>query len=114
MTRRECECLLVAGLFKRVKTQDDFRECIVPGDRVVAAVAAVTGTLERLGNPVGVVRDLDGCLPARTEPALVDRVRRAAFEFLGREDPEDSGLPVAHDICVGVHHTDGQTASGRA
>ena len=89
-------------------------ERVVPGDRVVATVAAIAGALERLCDPIRVVRHLDGRLAARTEPALVDRVRRAAFELLGREDPDDAGLSVPHDIRVGVHHADGQAASSRA
>src|SRR6185295_14114074 len=105
---------LVARAFEGIETRDDLLERVVPGNRAVATVTAVARALERLRDAIRVVGDLDARLAARTEPALVDRMRRAAFELLGGEDAHDSGLPVPHRIRVGVHYADGQPASSRA
>ena len=61
---------LLVSLFHRVEPRHDLGERVVPGYRLVPAVAALAGALERLRDPIRVIRDLDCRLAAGAQAAV--------------------------------------------
>ncbi len=105
------EPVAAGGTLERVETRHDLRNRVIPGNSFISTVAALAGALERLGDPIGVVRHLDRRLAAWAQAALIDRVCRAAFEFLGRVDAHPPCLTAANDLGIGIHDPHGQAAS---
>ena len=81
------ERLLGAGAFERVSLPTSSASASSQEIAWYWPVAALAGALERLRDAVRVIGHLNAGLPARAEPALVDRVHRPALELLGGQDP---------------------------
>src|SRR5262245_34345041 len=109
--RQTGQRLLRACGRQRIKTRRQVRDRVVPGDRRVASAPAIALAFERLRDPVGVIRDLNGRLPARAQGAAVDRILGTPLELLRRENLDDALLPAADDVGFGVHYAHGQTAA---
>ena len=60
------------------------------------------------------IGDLNRCLTARAESAVVDRVVRLSFQFLGDAHLDDAGLTVADGLDVRFHHPRHHAAAGAA
>jgi hypothetical protein len=95
-----------------IESRDELGQGVVPGDRLVASVATIAGPFERLRDAIRMVGHLDRRLAARAEPPVIDGMVGAPLELLGRVDLHDPGLPVAHDVLVGVHHANREPAPG--
>jgi hypothetical protein len=61
-----------------------------------------------------VIGDLNRCLTARAESAVVDGAVRLSFQFLGDAHLHDACLTVADRLHVGFHDAGGHTAAGAA
>ncbi len=97
-----------------VELCDQLGDRCVPRDGLIVAAAASAAPLERLNQPIGVIRDLDRRLAARTQRALADRMRRVAFELLREAHRHHAALSVTDDVGVALHHAHGRAAAGAA
>src|SRR5262249_53203286 len=112
--RQADERLLIAGRRERVEPRDELADRFVPAHGLEVAAAAVAVPLQRLRDAIGVIRDLDRRLAARTQPPVADRILGLAFELLRDAHRADAGLAVAHGVDGGLHHADGDGAAGSA
>jgi hypothetical protein len=87
---------------------------LIPGDHRKGAVASRAAALEWLGDAVGVIGDLNCRLTARTQTALVDRVRGVAFELLRDAHTDDALLSVARRLDISFHDANAEAAAAGA
>src|SRR5438094_5115774 len=99
--RQKCKGLLIASGRQCVEARYEICQRLVPRDFLELPAPARAASLERMREPIRVIRNLNGGLPARTQPPLIDRMRRIAFELLRHAHLDDALLAVASDLHVG-------------
>ena len=99
---------------ERIQPGGQICDRIIPAHRSHVAAEPRAGALPGLREPIGVIGDLNGCLPARTQTAMVDRMIRLPFELLRGTDLHDALLAVADNVGLGFHHADREPAAGAA
>src|SRR4029078_10264448 len=80
--REHRQRFLVPTSGERVELTGQFGDRLIPGDFLEGPGAAGTGALQRMRNPIGVKRNLNRRLPARTQSALADGMARLSFQLL--------------------------------
>ena len=90
----------------------EVRQRLVPRDFLELSASPCAASFERMRESIGVIRDLNRGLSARTEPPLVDRMDGIAFELLRHAHLHDAALAVARHVDVGFHDADVQSAAG--
>ena len=99
---------------QRVKPRGQLCKRLVPGHFPILAAAASTRSFHRMSQAIRVIGHFDRRLPTRAQSAMVDGMRRQAFELLGDGGADDAALAVSDDIHVGVQNAHVQAAAGRA
>ena len=74
----------------------------------------LAGSLARLVESIGVIRDLDRRLAARTQFALADRIVRIAFELLDEAHAHHARLAVAEHLRIAFDDARDHAAAGIA
>jgi hypothetical protein len=110
-TRQECESLLIFRGREGIELRSQFGDGSIPGDRLKFSRAAVAGPFHRLCNAIGMIRHLDGGLPAHAQFAMADRMCGIAFELLRQAHFDQAGLTIADDFGFALHDSNEYSAA---
>src|SRR5262245_55232084 len=94
-----------------VELPDELLQGIVPRDCGELTGAPTAGSFQRLPDAIRMIGDLNRRLAARAQLALVDWMRRIAFQLLRQTHPDQTDLSLPDHFRITLHDTDQQPAT---